>query len=126
MGLRDYLKNVSEKFPWSSSKLKFLTSLSFFIQVILGTTFYGFDVYTDIKFSIEMLENSKKNFGAQMTKCLYKFDGKFDQAIEDCKMQFNKQACIESLAEVKRTSDECFNNEQRFSDNTDRRIAELS
>ena len=68
MGLRDYLKSVSEKFPWSSSKLKFLTSLSFFIQVILGTTF----VYTDIKFS-------------------------------------NKQACMESLDELKWTNNECFN-----------------
>ena len=122
VGLRDCIKSVSENFPWTSSKLKFMTSLSFFIQVILGTTFYGFDVYTDIKFSIEMLENSKKSFGAEMTKCLYKFDGKFDQTIEDCKMQFNKQACMESLAEVKRTSDECVNNEQRFSDTTDCRI----
>merc|ERR1711894_461600 len=80
VGLRDCLKSVSEKFPWSSSKMKFMTSLSCFIQVILGTTFYGLDVYTDIKFSGEMMGNSQKNFAADMHKCLYRFEGKFDQA----------------------------------------------
>lgn len=100
-----------------------MTSLSFFIQVILGTTFYGLDVYTDIKFSVDMIENSWKNFGAEMTKCLNKFDGKFDLAIEVCKLHFNKQACMAALAEVRRTSAECFENEQRFTDNIDWRIA---
>merc|ERR1711946_73868 len=80
VGLRDCLKSVSDKFPWSSSKMKFMTSLSCFIQVILGTTFYGLDVYTDIKFSVEMLGNAQKNFADDMNKCLYRFEGKFDQA----------------------------------------------
>jgi len=123
VGLRDCLKSVAEKFPWSSTKVKFMTTLSFFIQCILGTAFYVLDVYTDIKFSAEMVGNSKKNFGAEMTKCMYIFEGVLDQAIEDCKMQFNKQACMSSIAELKFTSDECFQNEQRFTDNTDWRIA---
>merc|ERR1711894_332410 len=58
-----------------------------------------------------------------MNKCLNRFGGKFDQAIEDCKMDFNKQACKITLDEAKRISDQCFENEQRFTDNTDWKIA---
>ena len=100
-----------------------MTSLSFFIQVILGTTFYGLDVYTDIKFSAEMLGNSQKDFAAKMNKCLFRFAEKFDQAIDDCKMHYNKDDCRAAVDEVKRASDECFENEQRFTDNTDWKIA---
>ena len=59
----------------------------------------------------------------EMNNCLNRFEGKFDQAIEDCKMDFNKQACKITLDDVKRISDECFENEQRFTNNTDWRIA---
>ena len=38
-------------------------------------------------------------------------------------MDFNKQACKITLDEVKGISDECFENEQRFTNNTDWRIA---
>ena len=38
-------------------------------------------------------------------------------------MDFNKQACKIALDEVKGISDHCFENEQRFSNNTDWRIA---
>ena len=38
-------------------------------------------------------------------------------------MNFNKLACMTNLAEAKKTSDECFDNEQRFTNNTDWRIA---
>ena len=100
-----------------------MTFKSFFIQVIIGTTFYSLDVYTDIKFSLEMYGNSQRNFGAELSKCHFKFDQKFDMAIEDCKMHFNKLACMSALAEAKKTSDECFDNEQRFTNNNDWRIA---
>ena len=100
-----------------------MTALSFFIQVITGTTFYVLDVYTDIKFSLEMYGNSRRIFGAELTKCLFKFDQIFDLAIEDCKMHFNKQACKTALAEAMKANDQCFENEQRFTDNTDWRIA---
>ena len=123
VGLRDCIKSVSDKFPWSSGKLKFMTSVSFFIQVIMGTTFYGLDLYTDIDFSRQMYGNSMKNFAAELTQCQFKFEHYFEQAIQDCKIQFNKQACTEVLAVVKKTSEECFENEQRFTDNTDWRIA---
>ena len=123
VGLRDCIKSISDKFPWSSSKYKFMTGLSFFIQVILGTAFYVLDVYTDIKFSLEMYGNAGRNFAAEMTKCHSKFDQLIDLTIEDCKMHFNKLSCMAVLAEAKKTSDECFINEQRFTDNTDWRIA---
>ena len=121
-GLRDCLKSVSEKFPWSSSKLKFMLTVSFFVQVILGTTFYSLDVYTDVKFCLDMLHLAQKNFGKSYSECLLKFESSFDNAIYDCKNQFNKRACLATLAEVKRTS-ECFEDEQRFTEPTDWRIA---
>ena len=100
-----------------------MTGLSFFIQVVLGTAFYVLDVYSDIKFSLEMYGNAGRNFAAEMTKCHSKFDQLIDLTIEDCKMHFNKLSCMAVLAEAKKTSDECFVNEQRFTDNTDWRIA---
>ena len=63
-GRRDCLKSVADKFPWSSSKFWFMTCFNLFIQVILGTTFYGLDVYTDINFSLEMFGKSWRIAGA--------------------------------------------------------------
>ena len=61
--------------------------------------------------------------GADRSSALLKFDNIFDIAIEDCRMHFNKQACKSILAEAMKTHDQCFENEQRFTDNTDWRIA---
>ena len=70
-----------------------------------------------------MYGNARRNFAAESIKCHSKFDQLIDLTIEDCKMHFNKLSCMAVLAEAKKTSDECFVNEQRFTDNTDWRIA---
>ena len=46
--LNDYLKSVSDNFSWSKGKYKVMLALSFILQDILGSLFYGWDVYTDI------------------------------------------------------------------------------
>ena len=98
--LRDCLKSVSENFPWSNGKYKVMLALSFILQVIRGTLFYGWDVYTDIQFTLEMYRQSNRNFVEDISKCKNTFEITFDIAIETCKMHFDKIACLESIAQV--------------------------
>ena len=98
--LRDCLKSVSANFPWSEGKYKVMLALSFILQVIRGTLFYGWDVYTDIQFTLEMYRQSNRNFVEDFSKCQNTFERTFDIAIETCKMHFDKIACLESIAQV--------------------------
>ena len=118
-GLRDCLKSVEEKFPWSSSKFKFMVSLSFFVEVVLSTALFTSDVYTDIRFSLDMYNHAKRDFNAEMIECHSKLNLTVDQVNRDCKSTYNKLACLASAAELKRTSEECFENEQRFTESAD-------
>ena len=52
-GLRDMLVMIGERFPWSSSKTS-IKSLISFLFCVLGIGLYVLDIYTDVKFSIDM------------------------------------------------------------------------
>ena len=98
--LRDCLKSVSENYPWSKGKDKVMLALSFILQVIRGSLFYGWDVYTDIQFTLEMYRQSNRNFVEDLSKCQNTFERTFDVGIETCKMHFDKISCLESIAQV--------------------------
>ena len=57
VGLRDTLQSIDEKYPWSYLKHKIMMLLSL-CTFFMGTMFYALDIYTDIKFSHEMLTSS--------------------------------------------------------------------
>ena len=66
VGLRDCLESIDEKYPWSNLKHNFMIFLSFVI-FLMGTTFYVLDIYTDIKFSLEMFNYSTRNFTQELS-----------------------------------------------------------
>ena len=69
VGLRECLKSISEKFAWSSEKMGFMILMSGFINIFMGTGFYGLDLYTDAIFSKDMLNQRNRNFSQETTAC---------------------------------------------------------
>ena len=98
--LRDCLKSISDKYPWSEGKYKVMLGISFFLQVFRGSFFFGLDVVTDIQFTLDMMTQAKRNFLGDFAKCQHTFENHFDIAIDVCKMQFDKNMCREAIDQV--------------------------
>ncbi len=122
VGLRDCIQSIDEKYPWGKLTHKFKIFLSF-LTFCIGTLFYGLDIYTDIKFSLDMYNYSKRNFTQELSLCQMDFDKRFSLTINECKNNFEKIKCLNSLAVVKKMADDCFDNEERFTDPNDWWIA---
>ena len=99
-----------------------MSFLSFFI-FFLGTMFYGLDIYTDIRFSQDMFNNSRRNFTQEISVCQEDFDKEFSSTINVCRDNFTMTSCLNSLAVVKKIAEDCFENGKRFSDAKDWWIA---
>ena len=68
-GLRDCLRSVSDRFPWGRGKFYFYLILHFLTNVVIsGMCLYGLDVYTDIRFSTQMLMNVEENVKENATR----------------------------------------------------------
>ena len=100
-----------------------MVTISFFLQVIMGIGFYTLDIYTDIKFTLDMYSQSKRNFAESFISCFDKFKGEFDQTIQTCKLSFDKKDCRDHLALSKKSADLCFQAEDRFENSTEWNIA---
>ena len=98
--LRDCLTSISEKYPWSDGKYKMMLAWSFIVQFIRGSLFYCLDVYTDIQFTLDMFRQANRNSVEDFLKCHNTFERNFDVAIETCKMHFDKDTCLKSIAQV--------------------------
>ena len=122
IGLRDCIQSIDEKYPWGSMKHKFKLFLSFF-TFCLGTLFYGLDIFTDIKFSLDMFNYARRNLTKKMSQCQVDFDNEFSSTIENCRNNFNRTNCLNSLRVVKKLAGDCFDNEERFTDPNDWWIA---
>ena len=57
VGLRDMITQIKERYPWPSST-KITMILASLITCLLGIGLYFFDLLTDIKFSLEMLNRT--------------------------------------------------------------------
>ena len=57
VGLRDMIDMIKERYPWPSSK-KITMILGSLITCLVGIGLYFFDILTDIKFSLEMLDRT--------------------------------------------------------------------
>ena len=120
VGLRDCIKSLSNKFPWSDTKAIFMTTISFFKEILMGWGFYTLDIVTDVLFVHDMFSLAKKNFNQTTSECKEEFAVKFSKAnvLELCDIQqfnFSGQACKDSLIDA-REHTQCFENEQRFED----------
>ena len=123
IGLRNCLESVDEKYPWSRPKMYFRKILSFFKLMVIGSCFYGFDIYTDIRFSQDMFNQYERNFTSEREICKEKFDGMFYNVINDCKHSFTATMCMKSIRLLLRMGEDCFENDQRFGDPNDWYIA---
>ena len=115
IGLRDCIQSIDEKYPWGNLKHKFRLFLSFF-TFFMGTMLYGLDIYTDIRFSLDMFNYSKRNFTQELSLCRLDFEVELSTTIYVCRDNFNKSNCINSLAVLKKIADGCFQNKERFTD----------
>ena len=85
----------------------------------MGIGFYTLDIYTDIKFTLDMYSQSEHNFAESFYSCYEKFKGEFEQTIQTCKLSFDKKACMDHLTFVKKKADGCFQAEDRFENPTE-------
>ena len=115
IGLRDFLKSVGERYPWGRGKQYTMNAISGLL-LIIAIGFYFFDIATDVLFSKDMFSKSKRNFNVERVKCRENFDNEFNNAIMDCKMQFDPTICMETLTFVKKALQDCYKNEERFSE----------
>ena len=86
------------------------------IILTIAVGFYIFDVSTDILFSMDMISKSQRNFIANRIKCRENFENEFNNAIMDCKMNFDPTICLETLTFAEKTLQDCYENEERFSE----------
>ena len=123
IGLRDCLESVEEKYPWSRPQMYYRKFMSFLKLMVFGICFYGFDIYTDIRFSQDMFHQYRRNFSSERQLCKGKFDDMFDNTIFECKHNFTATMCMKSIRLLLRMGENCFENDQRFSDPNDWYIA---
>ncbi len=124
IGLRDCIASLNEKFKWTTRKLWSILIWTFFTRVILGTTFYVLDVYTDLDFSLYLLQQAQTNFSHQVDICKPAFELKFNETVEKCRgTNFDSNECLILLRRVNLLGDDCFNQKQRFEDPEDWNIA---
>ena len=89
------------------------------IILTIAVGFYIFDVSTDILFSMDMISKSQRNFFADRIKCKENFENEFNNAIMDCKMNFDPTICLETLTFAEKTLQDCYENEERFSESNE-------
>ena len=92
-GLRDCLQSIEDRFPWSPIKYWFVTIMSFIIQVIIGPGFYGLDVYTDVRFTLDMFNQAQRNFTEDVDSCKPEFSTDIDQVMDYCKTNLTEEVC---------------------------------
>ena len=120
-GLRDCIASVSDRFKWGMGKFWF-TLLINFILLTLSMTFYGLDLYTDIKFSHFLLNQTSQNFSSLIDECKPEFNVTINEIINSCQNEFNSSSpleCLNLLEKAKNLGDSCFNRGQRFDDNSE-------
>ena len=59
VGLRDMIKMIKERYPWSTTKMIVMTGLHL-LTCLLGVGLYVCDIQTDVQFSLKMLSRSSQ------------------------------------------------------------------
>ena len=92
-GLRDCLQSIEDRFPWSPIKYWFVTIMSFIIQVIIGPGFYGLDVYTDVRFTLDMFNQAQRNFTEDVDSCKPDFSTNIHRVMNVCEANLTEEVC---------------------------------
>ena len=76
-------------------------------------------MYTDLNFSLHLLNQSGRNFHSEIQLCRPDFEIKLNKTLDYCRgSQFDEGICLQLLQDVRQYGKSCFNKEQRF-DTTD-------
>ena len=84
VGLRDMIKMIQDRYPWSSSKKKIMIFVSL-LACILGIGLFVFDLTSDLDFSLDMFnkENKSSNETENVHSYLSKNENKFNISSPD-------------------------------------------
>ena len=94
VGLRDMIKMIQDRYPWSSSKKKIMIFVSL-VTCLLGIGLYLFDLTTDVDFSLEMWRkrNQTSNNTGEFDSFLIfpSLKSNYPQCFDDMNSAFNKK-----------------------------------
>ena len=121
VGLRDSIRSVRDRFKWGLGMFWFMLVRSFILEVILGTSLYFLDIYTDLQFTFYLFGQSERNFTAEIEKCTPEFHTSFAMTKKSCESgaNFDPNSCLELVRSLKLKADECFVSDMRFEKSSD-------
>ena len=123
VGLAEALESLSDRFPWTRTKMIVMFIISFVTNIVFGTGFYVADIVTDVLFSRDMFKQQEKNFTRGLEKCTPQFNEQFNslinKTISPCygiafDDRYNQEKCLEALRTITTNGSSCFHNEERF------------
>ena len=68
-GLKETIDSLQEKYCWTKGKMIVKGLLSTLFSFAVGFVLYFFDVFTDIKFTVEMFSHTTTNFTEDLERC---------------------------------------------------------
>ena len=125
IGLRDCIKSLRERFKWSWGRFFSVLILNYF-SIIFSMAFFGFDLYTDVDFSLHFFNQSGRNFNVEIGECRPEFEVRLNKTVQFClgfpdgdvrsnlMILRDDSTCLRRLQDVRHFGDYCFNKEQRF------------
>ena len=117
-GLKEAIASLKSGYSWSSEKVWKESIINVISYIISGGFLYIFDVYTDIKFSLEMFDLSQKNFTEALETCIENKTSVTFDAVEKCNdYGASSFECLEVFHNAStRDFGECFELQERFDD----------
>ena len=122
-GLEECIESLSTRYPWGKDQMWFVRLLSVFKNIIIGWGVYFLDVGTDLNFSMDMFENSKRNFTEELESCLPLLSILMGKADNICKDSVSAPNCSSALKHVEQQRKICFETGKRFDDSYEWKLA---
>ena len=101
----------------------FMRFLSIFQNIIIGWGVYCLDVGTDINFSLDMFENSSRNFSSDLETCLPVLSSLIGGADSICEDLASTPNCSLALRHVEQQRRICFETGRRFDNSFEWKLA---
>ena len=119
-GLKEIIDSLQNRYPWTSGKKWFMILLSF-LSLLMAWFFFGFDLYTDMRFSLDMKDNYirvfRKKLKVTYTRCQENFNQTFANASNICNANWTSLNCTRALLQSANFhDDECSLKGNRFED----------
>ena len=117
-GLKEAITSLKSGYSWSSEKVWKESIINVISYILIGGFLYIFDVYTDIKFSLEMFDLSQKNFTEALETCVENKTSVTFDAVEKCNAYgASSFECLEVFHNASTSNiRECFELQERFDD----------